>query len=79
MYRALGIPPDMFTPTFAVSRVAGWTARVLEYLESNRIFRPRAVYVGEFNKQYVPLDKRTADAPGPIALGEPALASCSPR
>jgi len=79
VYRALGIPPDMFTPTFAVSRVAGWTARVLEYLESNRIFRPRAVYVGEFNKQYVPLDKRTADAPGPIALGEPALASCSPR
>ncbi len=58
VYHALGIPADMFTPIFTVSRVAGWTARVSEYLENNRIFRPRAMYVGPFNKQYVPLRKR---------------------
>ena len=48
----------MFTPIFAVSRVAGWTARVREYLVNNRIFRPRAWYIGEFDKEYVPLDAR---------------------
>jgi citrate synthase len=45
---------------FAVSRVAGWTARVNEYLAKNRIFRPRASYVGDFDRDYVPLDKRVA-------------------
>jgi len=58
VYSSLGIAQEMFTPIFAVSRVAGWTARVNEYLASNRIFRPRAVYTGEFNKQYVPVEKR---------------------
>ena len=58
VYRSLGIDSEMFTPIFAVSRVAGWTARVQEYLERNRIFRPRARYVGEFNKQYVPMAGR---------------------
>jgi len=58
VYLSLGIAPEMFTPIFAVSRVAGWTARVLEYLENNRIFRPRAMYTGEFHKEYVPLEKR---------------------
>jgi len=58
VYSCLGIPPAMFTSIFAVSRVAGWTARVLEYLERNRIFRPRAIYVGEFNKKVVPIDER---------------------
>ncbi|GAB6064688.1 citrate/2-methylcitrate synthase [Deferrisoma palaeochoriense] len=52
VYRSLGIEPEMFTPLFAVSRVAGWTARVLEYLQNNRIFRPRAIYVGEFHKGF---------------------------
>lgn len=51
VYSALGISPEYFTPLFAVSRVAGWTARILEYLKNNRIFRPRALYVGEFNKK----------------------------
>lgn len=46
VYRALGEEPIMFTPIFAVSRIAGWTARVLEYLQDNRLFRPRAVYTG---------------------------------
>jgi citrate synthase len=58
VYSSLGIAPEMFTPIFAVSRVSGWTARVLEYLQSNRIFRPRAMYAGEFNNRYVPVDKR---------------------
>ena len=62
VYRSLGIDPEMFTPLFAVSRVAGWTARVLEYLKNNRIFRPRAMYVGDFNKKYVPLERRGAAA-----------------
>ncbi|HUT78207.1 MAG TPA: citrate/2-methylcitrate synthase [Polyangia bacterium] len=58
VYSSLGIPREMFTPIFAVSRVAGWTARVQEYLTNNRIFRPRAVYTGEFNKRYVPVEER---------------------
>jgi citrate synthase len=51
VYAALGIPSEFFTTMFAVSRVAGWTARILEYLKNNRIFRPRALYVGPFNKK----------------------------
>ena len=51
VYSSLGISPEFFTPIFAVSRVVGWTARILEYLKNNRIFRPRALYTGSFNKQ----------------------------
>jgi citrate synthase len=58
VYNSLGISVDFFTPLFAVARVAGWTARVFEYLQNNRIFRPRAMYVGEFNNKYVPLEER---------------------
>ena len=58
IYSCLGIPLEMFTPMFAVSRVAGWTARILEYHNNNRIFRPRAIYTGEFNKQYTFINKR---------------------
>ena len=58
LYACLGIPPEMFTPIFAVSRVSGWTARVLEYLENNRIFRPRALYAGPFDLEYTPIDQR---------------------
>ncbi len=57
-YHALGIPTEFFTPMFTVSRVAGWTARVMEYLENNRIFRPRAMYTGPFDKQYLPIKQR---------------------
>ena len=59
VYRCMGIPPELFTPTFAVSRVAGWTGRVLEYLRNNRIFRPRAMYTGPFDKKYVPIQRRS--------------------
>ena len=58
-YACMGIPQEMFTPIFAVSRVSGWTARVNEYLKNNRIFRPRAIYVGAFGKKYVPIAKRS--------------------
>ncbi|MBN2331951.1 MAG: citrate/2-methylcitrate synthase [Deltaproteobacteria bacterium] len=58
VYSRMGIDPAMFTPLFAVSRVAGWTARVLEYLQKNRIFRPRAMYTGDFEQEYVPLEQR---------------------
>jgi citrate synthase len=43
---------------FAVARTAGWTARVLEYLQNNRIFRPRALYTGTFDEEYVPINDR---------------------
>jgi citrate synthase len=58
-YHALGIDVDLFTPIFAVSRVAGWTAHVLEQYANNRLIRPRAEYVGpEYPQRYVPLDGR---------------------
>jgi len=59
VYKALGIETAMFTPIFAVSRVAGWCARVLEYLADNRIFRPRAIYTGPIKADYVPIEKRS--------------------
>ena len=52
VYQAMGLPPDIFTPIFAVARVSGWTARVMEYLQNNRIFRPRAIYTGEFYDEF---------------------------
>ena len=57
-YFTMGIPIDMFTPVFAVSRVAGWTAHVLEQYGDNRLIRPRAEYVGEKDVAYVPIDRR---------------------
>jgi citrate synthase len=58
IYKALGIETAMFTPIFAVSRIAGWTARALEYLADNRLFRPRAVYIGPIKAEYLPIEKR---------------------
>ena len=58
-YHALGIPIDLFTPIFAVSRISGWTAHVLEQYANNRLIRPRAEYIGpEYPQRYVPLDAR---------------------
>jgi citrate synthase len=58
-YYALGIPVDLFTPVFAVSRVSGWTAHVLEQYANNRLIRPRADYTGpSYPQPYVPLDRR---------------------
>ena len=46
VYYSLGIPTDLFTPIFAISRAAGWTAQVLEQLEDNRLYRPLTDYIG---------------------------------
>ena len=58
-YYALGIPPDLYTPIFACSRVSGWTAHVLEQYENNRLIRPRAEYIGPRDLKYVPIDERS--------------------
>ena len=58
LYRALGIPTDLFTPVFAVSRIAGWTAHVLEQLHNNKLIRPEAEYIGPSPMPYVPLEAR---------------------
>ncbi|HEY7616737.1 MAG TPA: citrate synthase [Terriglobales bacterium] len=58
-YRVLGIDVDLFTPVFAVSRISGWTAHVIEQLDDNRLIRPRAEYVGPtYPQQYTPIEKR---------------------
>jgi len=58
-YHTLGIDMDLFTPVFAVSRISGWTAHVIEQLDDNRLIRPRADYVGpEYPARYVPIDQR---------------------
>ena len=58
-YYALGIPVDLFTPVFAVSRMSGWTAHVLEQYANNRLIRPRAEYTGPaYPQTFVPLDRR---------------------
>ena len=58
VYRKLGIPRDLFTPIFAISRVAGWLAHWREQLGANRIFRPSQIYTGSKPRSWVPLDKR---------------------
>jgi citrate synthase len=58
-YHTLGIDVDLFTPIFAVSRVSGWTAHVIEQLDDNRLIRPRADYIGPaYPNHYVPIDQR---------------------
>ncbi len=58
VYRRLGIPTDLFTPMFAIARVAGWLAHWKEQLSINRIYRPTQVYVGNHNIQYVAIQER---------------------
>jgi citrate synthase len=58
-YYALGIPIDLYTPIFAVSRISGWTAHVLEQYANNRLIRPRADYTGpSFPQRFIPLEQR---------------------
>tara|TARA_Y100000996_G_scaffold24461_1_gene17583 strand:+ start:2063 stop:3205 length:1143 start_codon:yes stop_codon:yes gene_type:complete len=54
----LEIPTDLFTPLFAMSRVAGWTAHVLEQYRNNRLIRPRARYIGQIDRTFRPIDQR---------------------
>jgi citrate synthase len=58
VYYMLHIPTDLFTPIFAISRMAGWAAHILEQYQNNRLIRPRAEYVGKRNLHYVPIDER---------------------
>ena len=58
LYRKLGIPTDLFTPIFAIARVAGWLAHWKEQIGKNRIFRPTQIYEGPHNQLYIPLEKR---------------------
>jgi citrate synthase len=58
LYYTLGIPLDLFTPIFAISRVSGWTAHVYEQYSDNRLIRPMSEYVGPEDVPYVPLDER---------------------
>jgi citrate synthase len=58
-YYMLGIPVDLFTPVFAVSRISGWTAHMLEQYANNRLIRPRAEYTGPaYPQRFVPLEER---------------------
>jgi citrate synthase len=58
VYKMLGIPSDLYTPIFAMSRITGWTAHLLEQYADNRLVRPNALYEGAANRQYVTVDKR---------------------
>jgi citrate synthase len=59
VYYSLGIPTDLFTPIFAIARMSGWTAHVLEQLADNRLFRPLSEYIGPaYGRKFVPIDQR---------------------
>jgi citrate synthase len=58
VYYSLGIPTDLFTPIFAISRVAGWTAHVMEQLADNRLIRPLSEYIGPRDLKVIPIDQR---------------------
>ena len=60
VYYSLGIPTDLFTPIFAISRASGWTAQVLEQLDDNRLYRPLTDYTGpDFQPEILPIDERS--------------------
>ncbi|MFQ5888795.1 MAG: citrate/2-methylcitrate synthase [Gemmatimonadota bacterium] len=58
VYHCLGLPLDLYTPMFAVGRMGGWCAHVMEQLENNRLIRPRAEYTGARDRPYVPMGER---------------------
>jgi citrate synthase len=58
LLHGLGLPVDLFTPTFAVARVAGWTAHCFEQQALDRLIRPQSVYVGSRDRRWVPLEER---------------------
>jgi citrate synthase len=58
LLHGLGLPTELFTPTFAVGRVAGWTAHCFEQQASDRLIRPQSAYVGERDRRWVPLEER---------------------
>src|SRR5688572_28737741 len=62
VYYSMGIPIDIYTPIFAVSRISGWCAHILEQYSNNRIYRPRGKWTGATGLKYQPIDKRHAGA-----------------
>jgi citrate synthase len=58
LYHALGIPPELFTPVFAIGRISGWAAHILEQYEQPGLIRPRAAYVGAEREEFRPLARR---------------------
>jgi len=58
LYHQIGIPTDLYTPIFALSRISGWMAHWLEQMAHNRLFRPTQVYTGKRDVTFVPIDKR---------------------
>lgn len=63
VYKKLGIPSDLFTPIFAIARVAGWLAHWKEQLEVNRIYRPTQIYTGDHDLSYISMEDRVVDIP----------------
>jgi citrate synthase len=57
-YYMMGIPLDLYTPIFAVSRISGWTGHILEQYADNKLIRPRAEYIGQRDAVYLPIDQR---------------------
>jgi len=57
-YHCIGLKLDLFTPMFALSRIAGWAGHVIEQLADNRLYRPKAAYVGPHGVKYVPIGQR---------------------
>jgi len=62
LLQSLGIAPELFTPTFAVARIAGWTAHVLEQIAEDRLIRPRVAYAGPLHRGWIPSEQRPAVA-----------------
>ncbi|NLY94321.1 MAG: citrate synthase [Myxococcales bacterium] len=58
VYERLGIPIELFTPIFAIARVSGWLAHLLEQLQDNRIFRPNQIWTGQVDREFTPIDER---------------------
>jgi citrate synthase len=58
LFYSIGIPVDLFTPVIAASRIAGWTANLLEQYDDNRLIRPRADYKGPGRRPFVAVEKR---------------------
>ena len=58
VYYSLGLPIDLYTPIFAMGRIGGWSAHVMEQHADNRLIRPRARYVGDMDRAWVPIEER---------------------
>lgn len=57
-YHCIGLKLDLFTPMFALSRIGGWAGHIIEQLSDNRLYRPKAAYIGPHDQPYVPIDQR---------------------